>query len=152
VLSVPTFLGWSNHAITVDCSDNLEHVPSTRAIPTHYESHRWINAIVEGSDGLEAVSTFFTMPRLMPWALAGTASDRSGGILWHRAREASNAALASRPARYLWNTVQLQDGGAGIRSSGFHGTYHAITYHAICWGLVLKCFELRTRQHKDVKC
>jgi hypothetical protein len=20
-----------------------------------------------------------------------------------------------------------------------------------CWGLVLKCFELRTRQHKDVK-
>jgi hypothetical protein len=23
--------------------------------------------------------------------------------------------------------------------------------YAICWGLVLKCFELRTRQHKDVK-
>jgi hypothetical protein len=24
-------------------------------------------------------------------------------------------------------------------------------YHIICWGLVLKCFKLRTRQHKDVK-
>jgi hypothetical protein len=21
-----------------------------------------------------------------------------------------------------------------------------------CWGLVLKCYELRTRQHKSVKC
>jgi hypothetical protein len=21
-----------------------------------------------------------------------------------------------------------------------------------CWGLVLKCYELRTRQHKNIKC
>src|SRR5688572_8860112 len=25
------------------------------------------------------------------------------------------------------------------------------SFHNMCWGLVLKCYKLRTRQHKDVK-
>jgi hypothetical protein len=28
---------------------------------------------------------------------------------------------------------------------------HVVSHVCHCWGLVLKCFELRTRQHKDVK-
>jgi hypothetical protein len=43
------------------------------------------------------------------------------------------------------------------QKTGFRGDFWGALGYALnsskgdCWGLVLKCFELRTRQHKDVK-
>jgi hypothetical protein len=34
------------------------------------------------------------------------------------------------------------------RSKPGCGLYLALSFKDVCWGLVLKCYELRTRQHK----
>jgi hypothetical protein len=123
----PSFLDWSEDAITFSCEDHLNRIPNLGQYPLVVDpvigNARFSKVLMDGGQ----------QPQHPLHAHATPAGDRVGpaaaqndAIPWRRAEQAHPAPRADRSACLVRHSEQFPQGDAHLRGGGVSGAYHAI--------------------------
>ena len=100
--TMPTFLRWSESAITFDRTNHLESVPQPRRYPLVLDpiiDTKWLTKVL--MDGGSGVNIIYAK------TLDAMGIDRSGRLSMASCLEVGHAIWADRSAHHLWKSNQL---------------------------------------------